>query len=253
MELSIRKAGFLKRFGAGLLDFILMCVLSTAVAFCLSAILGYDAYSNDLNSAYERYEKEYGVRFGISIEEYNALSELEKDAYESASVAVEQDSDLIYIYNMVVSLSILIVTLSLLISVLLTEFVLPMFLGNGQTIGKKVFSLCLVRSDCIKISNFQLLVRCLFGKFTIELMIPVYVLIMIIFGAMGFAGILVLGALLVTQLIIYAVSVNNSLIHDLIASTAVADMPLQRIFNSSDELLEYKNKLHAERVVNSDY
>ncbi len=253
MELSIRKASFLKRFGAGLLDAILLCVLATAVAFVLSVLLGYDAYSDDLNSAYDRYEQEYGVEFGISVEEFEALSDDEKLAYDSASRALEQDSELINTYNMVVSLSILIITLSLLVSVLLVEFAAPLIIGNGQTVGKKVFSLCLVRTDCIKVTNFQLLVRCLFGKFTIELMIPVYIVIMLIFGAVGFAGILVIALLLIAQTVIISVTSNNALIHDLISATVVTDMSLQRIFNSSEELLEYKNNLHAERVAKSDY
>lgn len=253
MELCIRKAGFLKRFGAGLLDAILLCVLATAVAFVFSSVLGYDAYSNELNDAYNRYETEYGVRFDITLEEMEALTDEQMAAYEAAAAALEQDAEVNYCYNMVVSLSILIVTLSILASVILLEFIVPLIIGNGQTVGKKVFSLCLVRTDCVKVTNLQLLVRCLFGKFTIELMLPIYIVIMVIFRAMGFAGIFVLAGLFIAQAIIMSVSANNSLIHDLIAATAVADMSLQRIFNSSDELLEYKNKLHAERVANSDY
>ena len=253
MELCIRKAGFLKRFGAGLLDAILLCVLATAVAFVFSSVLGYDAYSNELNDAYNRYETEYGVRFDITLEEMEALTDEQMAAYEAAAAALEQDAEVNYCYNMVVSLSILIVTLSILASVILLEFIVPLIIGNGQTVGKKVFSLCLVRTDCVEVTNLQLLVRCLFGKFTIELMLPIYIVIMVIFRAMGFAGIFVLAGLFIAQAIIMSVSANNSLIHDLIAATAVADMSLQRIFNSSDELLEYKNKLHAERVANSDY
>ena len=253
MDPCVRKASLLKRIGAGLLDAILLCVLATAIAFVLSSVLEYDAYSNELNAAYERYEAEYGVKFGITAEEYEALTEDEKQAYDAASVALEQDSELLYNYNMVISLSILIVTLSLLVSVLLLELVVPLMLKNGQTVGKKVFSLCLIRQDCVKISTLQLLVRCLFGKFTVELMIPVYITVMIIFGAMGFAGVIVLALLLIAQIVVFSLNASNALIHDLIAATAVADMSTQRIFTSSDELLEYKNKLHAERVARSEY
>ena len=253
MDICIRRAGFLKRFGAGLLDAILLCVLATAVALVLSAVFGYDAYSEELNDTYDRYALEYGVDFGIMSDEVELLTDAELAAYEAASVAMNSDERLVYVYNMVVSLSILIVTLSLLISVILLEFVVPLVLKNGQTVGKKVFALCLIRTDCVRVTNFQLLVRALFGKFTIELMIPVYIVIMLIFGAMGLAGVVVLGILILAQAIIMSVTQSNALIHDLISATAVADISLQRIFNSSEELLEYKNKLHAERVAKSDY
>lgn len=253
MDLCIRKASFLKRFGAGLLDAILLCILATAVAFVLSYVFGYDSYSDELNAAYNEYELEYGVKFGITAEEFELLTEEEKSAYQAASDALNSDDELVYTYNMVVTLSILIVTLSLLASVILLEFVVPLVLKNGQTVGKKVFALCLVRSDCVKVSTFQLFVRSVFGKFTIELMVPIYILIMLIFGATGLAGLLIVFALLIAEIVIISATQSNSLIHDLIASTAVVDMSLQRIFNSSDELLEYKNKLHAERVANSDY
>lgn len=253
MDLCIRKASFLKRFGAGLLDAILLCILATAIAFVLSYAFGYDSYSNELNEAYNEYELEYGVKFGITAEEFELLSDDEKLAYQAASEAVSANEELIYTYNMVVSLSVLIVTLSLLISVIALEFVVPLILKNGQTVGKKVFALCLLRTDCVKVSNFQLFVRSVFGKFTIELMVPIYVLIMLIFGASGLAGLVIVFGLLFAEIVIISATQANSLIHDLIASTAVVDMSLQRIFNSSEELIEYKNKLHAERVANSDY
>ena len=253
MEITLRKAGFLKRFGAGLLDAILLCVLATAVAFVLSVVFGYDSYSDELNSAYDRYEQEYGVSFGISFEEYETLTDTEKAKYDEASAALEQDTELIYNYNMVISLSVLIVTLSLLVSLLLLEFCVPLLLKNGQTVGKKVFSLCVIRTDLVKVTTFQVLVRALFGKFTIELMVPVYILILLVFDAIGLLGIIVLFGMLIAQAVIISVTSTNSLIHDLISSTAVADMVIQKIFNSSEELLEYKNKLHAERVAKSDY
>ena len=76
---------------------------------------------------------------------------------------------------------------------------------------------------------------------------------MLIFGASGLAGLVIVFGLLIAEIVTISVTQANSLIHDLIASTAVVDMSLQRIFNSSEELIEYKNKLHAERVANSDY
>jgi hypothetical protein len=118
---------------------------------------------------------------------------------------------------------------------------------------KKVFGIALMRTEGVRVNGVCLFVRTILGKYTIETMVPVYLVILLIFGSVGVIGSGAMLLLAIAQLCIMLFTANNSLIHDLIAGTAVADMSLQKIFNSSDELLEYKNKLHAERVANSVY
>ncbi len=248
-----RKAGIVKRIAAGFLDAIMLCVLCAGIAFLLSSAFGYDSHVDSLNAAYDTYEDRFGVSFDITEEEYNSLTDEEKQKYSDASEAMNSDADLQKTYGMVINLSLMIITISLLVSFLALEIFVPMLFGNGQTLGKKAFSLCLVRVDCVRITGFQLFVRSLLGKFAIEAMVPVYLVILLVFGSLGIIGSGAMLILAVVQLCIMLFTANNSLIHDLIAGTAVADMSLQKIFNSSEELLEYKNKLHAERVANSVY
>ncbi len=87
-----------------------------------------------------------------------------------------------------------------------------------------------------------LFIRAVLGKYTIETMIPVLIIIMIYFGSIGIIGPVVLGLILLLQLILLAATSNNSLIHDLISDTVVIDMASQRIFDSESELIEYEKE-----------
>ena len=132
-------------------------------------------------------------------------------------------------------------------------FFVPLWLGNGQTLGKKIFGLCLVRNDGVKMNTLQLFTRTLLGKFTIETMIPVYILLMLFWGTMDLTGTLILGALLVGQLVCLSVSRSNAAIHDLLAGTAVVDLASQTIFRSTEDLIAFQKKVAAERAARQPY
>ena len=84
-------------------------------------------------------------------------------------------------------------------------------------------------------------------------MIPVLIVIMIFFNKIGLLGTLILGGLSLVQIILLIVTETNSVIHDLMAKTVVVDMTSQMIFNSEEEMIEYKQKRHAEMVARQDY
>lgn len=250
---DIQKAGLWKRIAAGILDGILLAVLAVGVAFLLGEILGYDGYNTTLNESYTYYEEQYGIRFQITGEEYEALPPQEQEAYDAAYDALIRDETAMKAYNMVLNLSLLITTGGLLVACLLLEFVLPLLLGNGQTAGKKVFGLGVVRVDGVRTTPLQMFVRTVLGKFTVEIMIPVYVLLMIFFNVTGLSGTLLLLALLVAQILIMALNRNNSLIHDLLAGTVVVDVASQMIFRDTQDLINYKKKLSREQSDRQSY
>lgn len=247
MICDIQKAGLWKRVAAGLLDGILLSILAVGVAVLLGAFLGYDGYNTTLDESYAYYQEQYGVTFQITGEEYEALQPQEKEAYDKAYAALIQDEEAMKAYNMVLNLSLLITTGGILAAYLLLEFAVPLFLGNGQTVGKKVFGLGIVRVDGVRTTPLQMFVRTVLGKFTIETMIPVYVVLMIFFNVTGLYGTLLLGGLLVAQLLIMAINSNNSLIHDLLAGTVVVDVASQMIFRTPQDLIDYKKKLSREQ------
>jgi uncharacterized RDD family membrane protein YckC len=129
----------------------------------------------------------------------------------------------------------------------------PLFLKNGQTLGKKIFGIAVMHVDGIKISNIQLFARSVLGKFAIELMIPLSIVLMIAFNSIGLMGIVVLAGILIIEVISLISTRTNSLIHDLLAGTVTVDMASQRIFENSEQLLEYKKKIQADIAARADY
>ncbi len=261
MVTDLQKASLWKRFSAGLFDFIMLAVVAVGVAGLLSWALGYNEQNQKLTDAYTRYEQEYesmyGIEFQITQEEYDAMSQAQRENYDAACIAVEEaftgDQEVVYLYNLVMNMTLLITTFGLLLSVLLLEFVVPLLLKNGQTLGKKIFAVALMRTDGVKVSTVQLFIRALLGKFTIELMIPVYIILMIFFNSIGIVGILILAGILLGEVISMIVTRTNSLIHDSISGTVAVDMATQMIFDSMDERVAYIKRLHAEEASRQEY
>ena len=253
MVYDLQKASFLKRAAAWLLDAILVVILAVGIASLLSAAVGYDRHSDTVSDAYARYEVEYGVEFDVSQDEYMSWPEEKQQAYDAAYEALINDEDAMYAYNLVVNLSLLIASLSILVAVMGLEFVVPVLFKEGRTVGKRVFGLCVIRSDCVRMTNVQLFVRTLLGKFAVETMIPIYIIMMVFWGIMGMGGTLILFALLLAQIIILIANRRNAAIHDLMAGPAVVDYSSQMIFDDREALLAYQKKIYAERAARQEY
>ncbi len=253
MNYDLQKAGLWKRLTAGLFDGILTAILAVGFGFLLSLILGFDGYTDALNAGYEAYETQYGVSFQLTQEDYGALTPAVQQRYDEAYQALMADKEVLYNYNMTVNLSLVITTVGILLAVLLIELAVPLFLGNGQTLGKKIFGICLMRTDSVRINNLQLFTRALLGKFTIETMIPVNLMLMIFLGLMDVTGTMTILSLLLFQCVSYFATRNNSLIHDLLAGTVVVDYASQKIFASPEELVEFQKQIAAERAARQSY
>lgn len=253
MNNDLQKASFWKRMSAYLFDIIILGVLVTLIAFALSALLGYDAHSKALTDAYAKYEQQYGVTFEITQAEFEAMSPEDMENYNNAYAALIADDGAIYAYNMVMNLTLVILSISILLGYLILEFAIPLWLGNGQTLGKKIFGICLMRTDSVKITTVQLFIRTVLGKYTIGTMVPVFILIMLYFNIVGLFGTVILMGLAIGQVLCLAVSANRSAIHDLLAGTTVVDYASQRIFRTTEDLIAYKKMIHAEEVSRKKY
>ncbi len=242
-----------KRISAWLFDAILLGILVVGFAWLLSAVTGYDRYTATLEAAYARVEAEYGINMAIGYDEYAALDEAGIAAYEAAYAALSGDDAAMQAYRMQVSLTLLITSLAILFGYLALELVVPRLLGNGQTLGKKIFGIALMRVDGVRLTTFQLFVRTVLGKYTIETMIPVFICIMLYFGSIGTVGIAVLGGILLLEIALLIATQNNSLLHDLLAATVAVDMQSQMIFDSPEALLAYKQRMHAEASARAPY
>ena len=253
MDLDVQRASLWKRIAAWVFDSILVIVLAVGIGVVLSAAFGYDGYSARLDEIYTKYESQYGVVFAVTPEEYASMTPEEIENYNTAYDALVKDEETVYVYNMVMNLSLVITTLGILLAVFALDFIVPLLFGNGQTLGKKIFGICLMRSDCVKINTMQLFVRTILGKFTIETMIPVYIAIMIFWGAMGSTGTLILAGFILIQVLLPLLTRNRSAIHDMLAGTAAVDFSSQRIFATVEDLIAYKKKAAAEQSARQAY
>ncbi len=253
MEQELQKASLWKRIAAGIFDLILIAVLATGFGWLLSTVLNYDGYNDTLEAAYARYESQYGVTFQITQEEYLALEDSQKQNYDAAYEALTADQEAMHAYSMAVNLMLVITTASILLAILCMCFVVPLILGNGQTVGKKIFALCLMRTDGVKVNNLQLFARVILGQFAVETMIPVYVAFMVFWGTVDIFGLLLVAVLLIAQCVCMATTKTNSLLHDLMAGTVVVDFGSQRIFRTTEDLIAHKKQVAADRAARQPY
>ena len=253
MNLDLQKASMGKRISAFLFDGITHSVLVVAFAYVLSALLGFDTYNTTFNNAVEKYETQYGTVFQMTQEQMDAMTEADIAVYEAAYTALTADTEAMYAYNMIIYMSLGIASVSILLSFLVLEFIVPLQLGDGQTIGKRIFSIGVIRTDFVRIPPVQLFIRSILGKYTIEIMLPVLIVILLFFGQLGFIGIAILAVILLGQIICLALTPARYSLHDLLAGTVAVDISSQRIFRDSQALLEYQKRMYAEKAEKQNY
>ncbi len=261
MIFEIQKASLLKRFSAFLLDFIFMTVAVTGFAALIGFCTGFEGYFDTYSSKSEYYASaieideavDFKVDFNIAKENYDKLSEENRKKIDDAYAAFQKDEEVIYAYNMIFNLTLIILTFSMLLGYLLLEFLIPLILGNGQTVGKKVFAIGIIHTNGVKINNIVLFTRALLGKYTIESMVPIIIFLLMIFGGGGIIGLMVLCIILITELFMFFKNKMFTPIHDVIGSTIAVDLPSQKVFNNADELIAYKNALHERIAKEAEY
>ena len=253
MVYDLQKASLLKRASAWILDMILLLVLVTGFATAISSALHFDSHTQVVTQRQAHYESQYGVKFEMTQEEYEKLTPEQKQITEEAYKAFAEDKEAIYHYNMIVNLSMVILSLSVLLGFLGLEFAVPLLFGNGQTVGKRVFGIAVMKQNGVKVNTVTMFVRTVLGKFTFEAMLPLLLLLMMLLGLIGIVGPGVILALLVAEIIIMITSRTNATIHAKLAQTVAVDMHSQLIFASEEELMAYKQRLHEEKVRNSPY
>lgn len=248
--LNLQKANFGKRIIAAIFDGIILSIIAVGLLASFTSILKTEKHITTASQAMDACKAQYNIT--LSAEEYNQLSAEEQADYANrvklAEEAFANNSEAMYAYNMWINLTLISVSASVLISVLVVEFVTPILLGNGQTIGKKIFGIALMHKDHVKVSNVQLFVRAVLGKFAIELMIPICIITMVYFNTIGISGPIFILILFVIQLICMAATRTNSLLHDVMSNVIAVDMASQKIFDSREDLLEYTKKVHAEKA-----
>ena len=153
MIYDLQKASITKRISAFLFDLVTLAVIFTGCMLLVATICDYDGKTQALNDRmieiHESYgiaelEKEHSVTFNdfqyMTAEERAKLPESLVSTFIAYSDALTQDRDIIFLYETVFTLSLMIVSLSLLAAFLVVEFAVPLYFKNGQTLGKKIFA-----------------------------------------------------------------------------------------------------------------
>lgn len=253
MIYDLQKASMWKRISAFLFDLILLSIVSVLFAWVLSQVLGYDGYQQRLDEAYTRVGEEYGIDLRMPLAEYNALDDAGKATLNAAYDALSADTDATRTYNMLIQLTILISSIAILLGYLTMEFAVPLKLGDGRTLGKKVFGLAVMQNDGVRLRAVGLFIRTVLGKYAVETMIPVIILMMVFWGTIGVMGPIVLFAILAVEAAVMVGTKTNAMIHDLLAATVVVDYASQMIFDTREDLIRYKEKIHAEMAAKQEY
>ena len=262
MIYDLQKASFWKRASAFLFDLVILIVIVVGIAALLSVVLQYDTHievieakkAEHIAKAEAEYEKEHGVSCKLDLTVgYSDMSDGQKEIYDKVDEALGNDDTVQTATFLLLNYSLVICLVSFFVAYAILEFAVPMIFKNGQTLGKKLFSIGVIRTNTVKASNMVLFVRMLFGKFTIETVLPLFVIIMMFFGIVGIVGPIVIIGLVLLEAIAMLATRTRSALHDLISDTCVVDLSTQMVFESEQALIAYKKKIHEENVANSPY
>ncbi len=253
MVYDIQKAGLWKRMSAYLFDVILLGIVAVGFAFLLSTGLQYDGHVATRETLRQEYEVQYGVEFDISQTEYAAMTEEEQKAYMEAYEAFATDPEVSALDLLIINLTLMIIGIAFLGAFLLLEFAVPLLFGNGQTLGKKIFSIGVMRVDGVRISLFQLFVRTILGKYTLETMLPVFAIFLVVLNVMPIVGIAGVLLVLLLQISFMMTSQYRTPIHDMISGTVTVDIASQMIFDSTEAMMAYRQRVHEEMVARAEY
>lgn len=251
MNYDIQRASMLKRVPAWLLDIILLITVATGFLTLWSQVFDVMPHVEKLSGIVEEYEAEYGGQLSMSVEEYEKLTAEEKLAADEISLeidkALNQDPEALKALETVATYIFAMLSLSVLCAYVILEFLIPLWLKNGQTLGKKCFGVALMRKDGIKVTPFMMFARTVLGKCTVETMIPVLALVLMLLNIAG--PIFWLGvAVLLAQIIVPLATRDKTALHDLMACTVAVDLSSQMIFDTPEAMEAYYAELYTDKT-----
>lgn len=273
MIYDVQKASVTKRFAAFLLDIILIACLAVGFMALIAVICKYDTHYKNMQSmatqvqkeVVETYKQQTGFDLNMSSEEYDALTEEQKTqvnelrtkAGKEITEKLNANSEFMKEYKYINGLTPLMVSIGVFLSVLIFEFIIPVAFKNGQTIGKKVFGLAVMHTNGVRVRPFSMFVRSILGMYVFEMMVPIYLILMAFFYHVlsGYIAIGVIVAIVILQIAVFAYTFKStaSVLHDLIARTVCVDFSSQMIFDSEEELMEFKKAQQNELAERDEY
>ena len=252
--LDLQKGNIWKRISAFLCDIILLFVVITGIASLTAWVVDIDSHFDEYTAVREEYAHMYNIDLEADTSGYTEEELKEYNAKcDAADAAFAEDERALRSWSMLITLIPVIVTVSVFLGYLIMEFIIPLWLKEGRTLGKKNFGLCVMRVDGVRVSNVQMFVRTVLGKFTVGTMIPLTFLALIILNVASVVAPVGIIAIFGVQVIMMISTKNHDTIPDKMAGTVVVDNASQMIFESEEELVAYKKRLAAERAERSPY
>ena len=253
MRFELQRADFWKRISALMFDMIVLGVVVLLAALTMSWAFRFDHYDSFIRETEQEYAQQYGITLGITADEYEALTPDVQQKYNDCERALGQNVKFMAAYQLRNNLLFVIPSMGILIGYIVTELLIPIFFKNGQTLGKKAFGLGVVHTNGIRMRGQAHFIRTIIGKCLIETLVPFYFLMMIILGKLGLLGVIVIGLMLVLELYSLITSRTRSTIHDLVSDTVVVDLASQMVFDTYDDLIAYKTRIHEEMANAKEY
>lgn len=250
---SIHIAPVSRRFGAGMFDLIILIIIATGLVLLCNCVFGYDSLFTQYEKDIERIEREYGISLDITGNEYAGLSEQQMRRYDEAYDALISETSITENYQKLIKTIVLSITIALFLAYTITDIVLPIVFREGRTLGKKLFGLCLISYNQVRVSNYQIVSRALLGKFAVETMVLAYSAVLLLFNKIGIAQLVLVTALFMAQVGFFLFGGNRRLLHDVLAQTVVADYATQKIYESYDSLLDAKKEQAALEAEHAEY
>ncbi len=239
-----KKAPFIRRAGAYLIDVIIFATLFVGVLWLVSYIVGYQ-------KNYELLEQKY-IEHGIYILKNGTYDfcDTTKEECLTGWETFNRDKDACYYYDLSTQLTLIMITISAFITYFILEFVVPMIFKNGQTIGMKCLRIGLIDKQGIKVRPRQIFIRFLFGRFLVSRILPVYGFIFMVFNLSGgLYGFLLAVIILACDLLMTLFGKDRAGIANVISSTYAVDMDETYFFNSVEEITA--KKCEEQRIIDS--
>ncbi len=244
-----KKPPMVKRFAALVIDVIMVIVLASGIAFLVSKIYNYDKYYNAVYQA----QIDYGVyvpsdegnitydgKTYIICTEDKSLTEEEANSRIKALTSDKTFKDNYYKMNLG---PIVITSIGLASSLLVFEFILPLCLKHGRTLGKFLFGIGYVNEDDLDVSLKNVTIKFLFGKLIVNAVIPYTGVLLIIYqtGLVLIGLAFVLGVPIINLLMLFLTK-DKRLLSDYIGKMKPVDNNCQVYFKNIEDLNAAKCK-----------
>lgn len=247
---DLQKASVTKRIAAWIFDIMMILVVFSFAAAAIAWATGLNKHATEFTNVQNEYIANYGIDPSIPEKD---LTDEQKAQFVEAEAAFQKDERAIRAFAMMLNLSFVVLGVGMFVAFFILEFLIPLFLRNGQTLGKKMFGIGVMQDNGVKLKSVSLFVRSILGKYAVETMIPVSIFLMVFMGQADMFSLCIVLVLLILEIVFIVRTNTNSALHDVLSSSVTVDIASQKIFETDEEMLEYKKKVAEEKANKAEY